>query len=129
MSESPNFTSDRFARRKDELRMSFSALAARSGVSEPTVKRILGGHLRQASFVNVASIASALGIPLGLSETDADEFCREQARKQAERIARLVQGTSALEGQAVEGAAYRRLVEKSYHELLAGPRRRLWSEP
>ena len=51
----------------------------------------------------------------------------EQARKKAEQVARLVQGTSALESQAVDAKTYKRLVEKTYHELLAGSRRRLWS--
>jgi transcriptional regulator with XRE-family HTH domain len=114
-------------RRREALGMTHGALAARSGVSEPTVKRILGGHLAEASFANVAAIANALGVPLGATEIDPDELCRQQARKKAEQVARLVQGTSALESQAVDEHAYRRLVERSYHELLAGSRRRLWA--
>jgi len=110
------------------LGMSFSALASRSGVSEPTVKRILGGRIAEASFANVMAIARALGASLEITESDPDELCREQARRKAERAARLVQGTSALEGQAVDASTYNRLVEKSYHELLAGSRRRLWAE-
>ncbi len=39
----------------------------------------------------------------------------------------MVQGTSALESQAVDAATYQRLIEKSVHELLAGSPRRLWS--
>lgn len=108
--------------------MSLAMLAARSGVSEPTVKRILGGQLGEASFSNVAAIVRALGATLELEETDTDELCRQQARRKAERVARLVQGTSALESQAVDSQAYNRLVERSYHELLAGSKRRLWSE-
>jgi transcriptional regulator with XRE-family HTH domain len=118
---------DRLAARRVDLGMSFSTLAARSGVSEPTVKRILGGRGAEASFANVAAIAAALGAPLGIAERDLQEFCREQARRKAEEIARLVQGTSALEAQAVDAATYERLVEKSYHELMAGSRRRLWA--
>ena len=121
-------TVDQLAGRRKALGMSFAALAGRTGVSEPTVKRILGGHLGAASFANVAAIAHALGATLGLQEIDTDELCRQQARRKAERIARLVQGTSALESQAVDGQSYNRLVEKSYHELLAGSKRRLWSE-
>jgi len=108
--------------------MSYSVLAARSGVSEPTVKRILGGRHAEASFANVAAVASALGASLDIAQADPDELCRQQARRKAERIARLVQGTSALESQAVDADSYRRLVERSYHQLLAGSRRRLWSE-
>lgn len=43
-------------------------------------------------------------------------------------VARLVQGTNALEAQAVDDAEYRRLVERTYHELLARSRRRLWAD-
>lgn len=115
-------------RRREALGMSHAALASRSGVSEPTVKRILGGQLGAASFANVIAIAEALGVSFGLVETDADEFRRQQARRKAEDVARLVQGTSALESQAVDGDTYRRIVERSYHALLAGSKRRLWSD-
>ena len=107
--------------------MSFPALAQRSGVSAPTVKRILGGHDSGASFANVAAVAAALGVSLTFDESDPDEVCRRQARLKAAQVARLVQGTSALESQAVDTPTYERLVERTYHELLAGSRRRLWS--
>lgn len=122
--------SDRLDARRRELGMTYPALAARSGVSEPTVKRILtdsAGAAQRASFAHVAAIALALGMPLDAQPLDADDFRAAAAREKAERIARMVQGTSALEAQAVDQAAYRRLVERSYHELLAGPPRRLWS--
>ena len=118
---------DRLIRRRKALGMSFAVLAARSGVSEPTVKRMLGGQIADSSFANVAAVAHALGCSFDLDEPDVDELCNQQARKKAEQIARLVQGTSALESQAVDAETYRRLVEKSYHELLAGSRRRLWA--
>lgn len=108
--------------------MSLVALASRSKVSLPTVRRILGGRLGEASFANVAAVAEVLGAPLGLAEIDIDELRRRQARMKAERIARLVQGTSALESQAVDASTYSRIVERSFHELLAGPKRRLWAE-
>lgn len=118
---------DRLTRRRKALGMSYAVLARRSGVSEPTVKRILGGQIGDASFANVTAVAQALGVSFGLEETDADEFCRQQARLKARQIARLVQGTSALESQAVDSETYGRLVEKSFHEFLAGSKRRLWS--
>jgi transcriptional regulator with XRE-family HTH domain len=115
-------------RRRRELGLTFAALSSRSGVSEPTVKRILGGRLGEASFTHVVAIARALGSPIAADPQDVDEMVREQARRKAEGIARLVQGTSALEAQAVDEAEYRRLVDRSYHELLAGSRRRLWAD-
>ncbi|MBX3387237.1 MAG: helix-turn-helix transcriptional regulator [Phycisphaeraceae bacterium] len=116
------------SRRRAELGISLAALAQRSGVSEPTVKRIFAGRIGEASFANVAAVVDALGLSLDLGAADADQMRRTQARKQAERVARLVQGTSALESQAVDERAYQQLVERTYHELLAGPKRRLWTE-
>lgn len=114
--------------RRSALGMSHAHVSVRAGVPEPTVKRILGGGLAAASFANVAAIAEALGAPIGGPAIDVEEFRRRQARTRAERVARLVQGTSALEAQAVDHATYERLVERTYHELLAGPPRRLWAE-
>ncbi len=108
--------------------MTFAALASRSGVSEPTVKRILGGRLGEASFSHVVAIAGALGAPLAADEQDIEEMLRARARAKAHDVARLVQGTCALEAQAVDDTEYRRLVDRTYHELLAGSRRRLWAD-
>lgn len=113
--------------RRQELGMSYSALAHRCGVSEPTLKRVLGAGAGQTAFSTVVAIADALGMSLRLDEVEADALRRRQARKKAAAAARLVQGTSALESQAVDKGTYRRLVERTVHELLAGPRRRLWS--
>lgn len=115
-------------RRRRDLGLTFAALSARSGVSEPTVKRILGGRMAEASFAHVVAIARALGTPFTTEAQDVDEMLRARARTKAEHVARLVQGTSALEAQAVDDAEYRRLVERTYHELLAGSRRRLWAD-
>lgn len=108
--------------------MSYGVLAARSGITEPTVKRILGGKVEGEAFAEVVAIAHALGLQFGEAESDPDDFCRQQARRKAEYIARLVQGTCALENQAVDAAAYNELIERSCRELMAGSRRRLWAQ-
>ena len=113
--------------RRKLLGIAFPSLAQRSGVPVPTVKRIFGGQIAQASFANIAAIANALGLSLALGESSADQLCRQQARKKAQQMARLVQGTSALESQAVDEKTYNRLVEKAFREILAGPKRKLWS--
>jgi transcriptional regulator with XRE-family HTH domain len=118
---------EELAARRRELGMSFPQLAERSGVSEPTVKRILGGQGGSASYASVAAVAEALGMPLRSEAIDPDEFRERAALEKARHLARLVQGTSALEAQAVPPAEFRRLVARSVHELLAGPPRRLWS--
>jgi len=118
---------DRLRQRRQALRMTFAALSQRSGVSVPTTKRILTGRAKGASFAHVQAIAEALGMTLQFHERDVDAMRQEQAKSKAEQIARLVQGTSALEAQAVDTQTYQRLINHSYHELLAGSPRRLWS--
>ena len=114
--------------RRAALGMSHAHIAVRAGVPLPTVKRILSGRMAAASFANVAAIAEALGMPIGGEAIDPEELRRRQARSRAEQLVRLVQGTSALESQAVDAAVRERMVERTYHELLAGPPRRLWGE-
>lgn len=122
----PNLAA-RLADRRKRLGMPYPALARRSGVSEPTVKRVLAGRLAEASFENVASIAAALGMPLMAQPIDIEDFRERAAREKAELVARLVQGTSALEAQAVDADQYRTLVERSMRDLLTGSRRLLWA--
>ncbi len=120
-------TAERLQNRRKMLGIGFQSLASRSGVSIPTVKRIFGGQIAAASFGNIAAIAEALGLSFELGESSVDALCRQQARKKAMQVARLVQGTSALESQAVEKDTYKRMVEKSFREILAGPKRKLWA--
>ncbi len=120
-------TAERLQTRRKMLGIGFQSLASRSGVSIPTVKRIFGGQIAAASFGNIAAIAEALGLSFELGESSIDALCRQQARKKAMQVARLVQGTSALESQAVEKDTYKRIVEKSFREILAGPKRKLWA--
>ena len=120
-------TAERLQTRRKMLGIGFQSLASRSGVSIPTVKRIFGGQIAAASFGNIAAIAEALGLSFELGESSVDALCRQQARKKAMQVARLVQGTSALESQVVGKDTYKRIVEKSFREILAGPKRKLWA--
>jgi transcriptional regulator with XRE-family HTH domain len=123
--------------RRRELGMPYSALAERSGVSQPVIQRLLCGKLQAPRFHSVVAIAQALGLH-GLriledgsiefdSSLSAQDLRKQQARNKARRLVGMVQGTSALEGQAVGEAAYQAMVERTYHELLAGSNHRLWS--
>ena len=115
--------------RRRELGLSQSALAERSGVSLPTVQRILSGHSPAASFDNTLAIAQALGMQIDVVPMlNAREVLERQARKKAERLVRMVQGTSALEGQGVSARHIGQMIKKTVQELLAGSRRRLWAE-
>jgi transcriptional regulator with XRE-family HTH domain len=113
--------------RRRALGMSYAVLAARSGISTHAARRVLCGE--STSDENVRKVAEALGCDIGRDERESVEtLLRTQAARKAERLVSLVQGTSALEGQAVGAAGRRRMVERTIEELLSGPRRRLWSE-
>jgi len=116
------------SRRRRELGIPFDDLAVRSGVSVATVKRILGGQIGKASFEHVARVAEAMGVSLVTRQTPAAAVKRAAARRQAERLVGMVQGTSGLEGQAISDKAAEALVRQSVRRLLAGPPRRVWAQ-
>ena len=49
-----------------------------------------------------------------------------QARAKARMLVAIVQGTSALEGQAVDPQEVELMEQRTAAELLSGPARRLW---
>ena len=115
--------------RRRELGLSYELLSKRCGVSRPTLQRILSGRHVAASFANIVAIAESLGLALRFdSRVDTPDLKREQAERKAKKLVALVQGTSALEGQAVDQKQVKSMVEQTTHELLAGSKRRLWSE-
>ena len=115
--------------RRRELGLTYDRLAERCRVSRPTVQRVLSGRHREASFANVVAIAEALGLAIRFdSKVDPRTLKREQAQRKAKRLVAMVQGTSGLEGQAVDDQAFEAMVEQTTHELLAGSKRKLWSE-
>ncbi|MBN2579162.1 MAG: hypothetical protein JXB10_09245 [Pirellulales bacterium] len=108
--------------------MSRPILAKRSGVSLATVNRILGGDEDSAILSNLIALAQALGMAVSISNLSSEkDFAEEQAKNKAEAIARMVQGTSALESQAVDSETYEEIIHQTVHELMAGSRRKLWS--
>ena len=125
----------RLESRRDRLGMSKADLARRANVSLPTVQRLLSGREKRARTDIVAAIAGALGVEVRLSNSPCvhevvkvSAFLRLHAEEKARRLGRLVQGTMALEAEAVDADVLQDLVEQNVHALLAGPRRRLWGE-
>lgn len=119
----------RLEERRHELGMSMSALAKRSGVSLPSVQRILSGGHATASFESVVAISNALGIDIEIKQaTSAREFVQQSAMEKARRLVSTVQATSGLEGQAVTGDKIDELTETAMHSLMAGSRRKLWTD-
>ena len=98
---------------------------------------ILSGKVEAPALTSVAAVARVLGIgairilddgSLNFDPAMSAQAVRERhARKKAVWLVGMVQGTSALEGQAISNAEYQALVESTYHELLAGSNHRLWS--
>ena len=123
--------------RRRELGISFSALAELSGVSQPALQRLLTGKVESPGVTSVAAVARVLGMgairilddgSIRFEPAVSAQALRErQARKKAAWLVGMVQGISALEGQAVNDAEYQAMVENTYHELLAGSSHRLWS--
>ena len=115
--------------RRRELGLSRAALAHASGVSLPTVNRILSGQHSQASWSNILSIARTLGLNVEFKPVAEVQQVREhQAQIKAEQLIQMVQSTSALEGQAMDAASLEQMKSKTIHELLAGSNRTLWAE-
>ena len=121
--------------RRARLGMSKADLARRAEVSIPTVRRLLSGRERRARTDIVAAIAAALGVEVRLSDSshvyessEVSAFREAHARAKAKRLARLVQGTMALEAEAVGTTVLKEMEERNVHALLAGPGRRLWGD-
>src|SRR5262249_52508550 len=73
------FDSGVLQRRRQELGLSYELLAQRSGVSRPTVQRILSGRYPTASFASVVALGYALGLELRLaSAVTPQQLKREQ---------------------------------------------------
>jgi transcriptional regulator with XRE-family HTH domain len=114
--------------RRLQLGMSCAHVAKCVGLPARTVQRILKGSFREPSFLKVAAIANILGAQLVPQEIPVHELREKQARTKANLIVRMVQGTSGLEEQAVDGDTRSAMEEQTFHELLAGPKRKLWSD-
>jgi len=117
----------RLGRRRRDLGIPYKELARRCGVSVSTLKRVLGGEAT-TSFSTVLEIAKGLGVHLQLGDAEDIASMRErQARAKARMLVAIVQGTSALEGQAVDPTDVELMERRTAAELLSGSGRRLWA--
>lgn len=114
--------------RRQQLGVTLPVLAARSGVSLPTVSRILVGGQQNANLATMLAMARVLGVRLNFeAEFDIDDLLERQARRKAERLVGLVHGSAALEGQGLDEDTRERMVRRTVHELRAGSKRKLWA--
>lgn len=115
-------------KRRRELGMSRSTLARRSRVSLPTVNRIMSQQYQRPTFAHVAAIADVLGVELtAVPKAESEDLRRSQASNKAKRLVGLVQGSSGLEGQALEQQEVETLVAQTTEKLLRS-KRKLWAE-
>jgi transcriptional regulator with XRE-family HTH domain len=120
---------DALEKRRRELKMPVTALARRAGVGLRTAQRILSGETDSANLGSLNALADALGIALRAEPSTTVRAVRlAAAQSKAKRLAALVQGTSALEDQAVDGETLREIEERLTYELLAGSQRQLWND-
>jgi len=113
---------------KTHLGMSIAVIAQRSDVSEPTITRILSGKHHSAHFDHVMAIADVLGVDVSVCRTQDPEIMkRKQAMQKAQHIMKLVRGNSALEATETSQEAYKRMLNKTVNELMAGSKRALWA--
>jgi transcriptional regulator with XRE-family HTH domain len=116
-------------RRRKSLRLTFAALAKKSGVSMATLVRTLTGNNPQVSFAHFFAIATALGMDIQIEPIqDEEEILENQARHQAKKIVGMAQASSGLEAQAVNQETLDKLERRLVRELLTGPASRLWSD-
>jgi transcriptional regulator with XRE-family HTH domain len=119
----------RLNQRRQELGMSYAALARLAGLSMTSVVRMLSGGQPHASVSNVLAVANILGMNLDATPcAHANQVREKRAREKAERLVRLVQGTSGLEGQAVDAQTLEAMTRQTVHELMTGSSRQLWAE-
>ena len=112
--------------RVNELEMSISDLARRSGVSRATVIRILGGKDEHYSVSNLQAVLTALGMKMNLLAIPAKGFKDSVATQKAKRLIALTQGNVALESQAVSAASAQEHLEATKARI-ASSSRKLWA--
>ncbi len=71
--------------RKQTLGLSNSGIARLSGVSKPTVDRIMSGRHDRATLANVAKIAGTLGMEIRFAAREDAETGLERLRKHDRR--------------------------------------------
>jgi transcriptional regulator with XRE-family HTH domain len=122
-------------RRRRDLGMTWDALAARSRVSRATLCRLLKERQTAASFETVISVAEALGVAvqfdgaaLRAEPIGVETFLKRRVEHLARKLVGMVQGTMALESQALGKRELAKLVKKVSDDLLSGSKSRLWYE-
>lgn len=115
----------RLKTRLKQLGMTYDVVAKRSHTSRATVERFFRGQ--SVGLEQAQRIAQALGVALQFTPlVDVQVMREQQGEKKARQLVAQVQGTSALEQQAVPENEIEAMIRQTKHQLLAGSKRRLW---
>ena len=114
--------------RRRAMKIPLEAIIQRSEVSRSSVMRILRGKVDRICYGQFQKVADVLGVPFGAAPVDPEELRNREARKKAQLLRKLTQGTMGLEAQALPEEVLRELEEQTVAKLLAGSGRKLWSE-
>ena len=125
---SPASVIDLLGRRRQELGVSYADVARMCEVDEQTARRTFDPVAGTLCSLNVVlKVAKVLDVDLSIGPRPASRARLRQAKRKAELLVGLVQGTCALEAQAVDAASIRKLRKRATRELLDGPPCRLWA--
>lgn len=117
----------RLNRQKKQLGITNGYLAQKTGLSIPTVQRILANKDHSVELAGLLSIADILGIDITASVSrSAQDMLKEKANNKAEKLLQLVRGNSALEGNEIDLGTYQDLLQRTVDDLLKGSKRALW---
>lgn len=113
------------AKQKYDLSISEARIAAHTGLSQPTVHRILSGKHEGATWDDVVGIAHFLGIKIAIETEDADKILDRKAQKLAEAITQINLATNQLEGQGFSKEQKEKFITETKRWLLNEPKK-IW---
>ena len=114
-------------RRRRELRMPISALSERANTSVSTVKRVLAGDT-SVGYGTLCRIAEAMGVSFEANARSPRSVIQKEAKRKAKLVARMVQGTSAMEAQAVDTETLNRIAQATEAKLITRLGGMLWGK-
>jgi transcriptional regulator with XRE-family HTH domain len=118
---------DFLRQRRRELRMPIYALSERANTSVSTVKSVLGGNA-SVSYSTLCRIAQAMGASFEVNARSSNSVIKEEAKRKARILAKMVQGTSAMEAQAVDKETLDRIAQTAEAELTTHLGSMLWAK-
>ena len=114
------------AQRK-RLGLSVKNLAKQAGVGSATVSRLFSGQTG-TTLDTLLKVAAVLGCSLEVKGHQATDLRRRRAEQKAEMLIAQLQGTMALEAQAVDPRALEKIKDQMVAQMLKGSDRKLWED-